>query len=164
MKKYAVCLMALLLIVPVLAIAEEAPKYGKEVGQALKPFDLPQVEGGNVTLESLAGKKTVLIFMQSSCTQCRDEMRAANEMYEEVKDKANVVAIGVDIESRRLTQYKKAYKITFPILLDPEFAVGTSAGVRVTPATVVLDKEGKIVEKILGGLTRGDVEELFGKL
>jgi peroxiredoxin len=117
-----------------------------------------------VTLASLAGKKTVLIFMQSSCTQCRDEMKAVAEMYDKIKDKVNVVAIGVDIEPARLTQYKSAYKIQFPILIDPDFSVPASVGVRVTPATIVLEKDGKIAQKIVGGIGRGEIEELFSKL
>lgn len=165
-KKILVFAMAMILALPLLAVAEEAPapQFGKDVGQALKPFDLKQVDGPNVTLASLAGKNTVLIFMQSSCTQCRDEMKTVNAMYDKIKDKVNVVAIGVDIEPARLTQYKSAYKIVFPILLDPDFTVPTSVGVRVTPATIVVDKDGKIAQKITGGIGQGEIEELFGKL
>ncbi len=163
-KKFLMFAMAMVLALPLLAGAEEAPQFGKEVGQALKPFDLKQVDGPNVTLASLAGKKTALVFMQSSCTQCRDEMKAINAMYDNIKDKVNVAAIGVDIEPARLTQYKSAYKIQFPILLDPDFTVPTSIGVRVTPATIILDKDGKIARKILGGIGQGDLEELFSKL
>lgn len=165
-RKLLVFATVMMLALPFAAAAADAPQpqYGKEIGQALKPFDLKQVEGPNVTLESLAGKNTVLIFMQSSCTQCRDEMKTVNAMYEQIKGKVNVAAIGVDIDPARLTQYKGAYKIQFPILLDPEFTVPTSVGVRVTPATIVIDKEGKIAQKILGGIGASEIEELFSKL
>ncbi len=165
-KRLLVCVLAAILVLPVLATAAEeapAPKYGKEVGQALKPFDLPQVDGKNVNLESLKGRKTFLIFMQSSCTQCRDEIKTVNGLYDSIKDKVNVVAVGVDIDPTRLTQYKTAYNVKFPILLDPEYSVPNSLGVRGTPATVVLDKDGMIEQKIIGGIGQGEVEELFGK-
>ena len=51
----------------------------------------------------------------------------------------------------------------FPVMLDAD-NVGNDYGVRFIPTLVVIDSEGKIAEKIVGGVTASDLTALIDGL
>ncbi|TLN17428.1 redoxin domain-containing protein, partial [bacterium] len=46
-----------------------------DVGQVLPKFSFKDAEGKTVTQENLKGKKTLLVFSQMACRQCRYEVK-----------------------------------------------------------------------------------------
>ncbi len=139
------------------AFAEEAAppaeKYGSAVGDKLKPFKLNEpVLNKTFELKDLAdGKKdAALIFMQTACTLCVNEVTEFAGAKDEIEEKLGVALVSVDFDAKRIPPYKEAYKVPFPILHDGDASVLESAGFKSTPAIVLVDSKGIIKKRIEG--------------
>jgi thiol-disulfide isomerase/thioredoxin len=119
---------------------------------ALAPnFSLKSLENREMTLTSLKGKVVLLDFWATWCPPCREAIPHLVELYQNYKDKGLVV-IGMNVdrgEGEVVRRFVKSMGIPYPILLAPEETV-RDYGVNALPTTVLVDKEGKIREKIVG--------------
>jgi peroxiredoxin len=79
-------------------------------------------------------------------------MPAMEKLYQEFKDSGfEVVAVSIDTKGKEaVASFAKKLKLTFPILLDREMAVMHQYEVRGLPATFLIDREGRIVQAIVG--------------
>lgn len=157
MKRWVSLAAALLFVLafsgPALA-ADEPPaeKFGTAVGEKLKPFKLNEpVLNKAFEIKDLAdGKDVALVFMQTACTLCVNEVGELVSVKDEVEGKLAVALISVDFDPKRIPPYKDAYKVPFPILHDGDAAVLESAGFRSTPAVLVVDGKGVIKSRLEG--------------
>lgn len=114
-------------------------------------------EGNDAALSDYAGKgKIVLIdFWASWCGPCIAEMPNVKEAYAKYKDKGfEIVAISLDDNADAWKKSIKDLAITWPQISDLkawESDLAAAYGVRSIPHTVLLDKDGKIIEKDLRG-------------
>jgi len=132
--------------------AAPAKPVGKDVGMYLKDFSLKApLDGGKVfTNKSFHGKSTIYAFIQSACSNCRNEVRELNALYPEIKGKYNVVAIFIDLDDTRMAKYREKNEIEYPILHDPGADVAESVGYSSTPAMIIVAADGKILKKMSG--------------
>ena len=127
------------------------------VGQKFTDFELKNLEGKAVKLSDYAGKgKVVLVdFWASWCGPCRQEMPNVVKVYNQYKDK------GFEIVGVSLDQTEEAWKkgiadlgITWPQMSDLKYWQCEAAaiyGVNAIPHTVLIDKDGTIIERNLRG-------------
>ena len=126
-------------------------------GKPAPEFTLPSSEGGEVTLGSLLGKTVVLYFyprdMTPGCTREACEFRDTQGPLK----RAGAVVLGVSPDSLGAhDKFKKAYKLNFPLLSDPDKKVAKKYGAwgekimygkKVTGmirSTFVIDGEGTV--------------------
>ena len=169
MKKFVSVAVAVLAVLTLsgAAFAEEpaappAEKYGSAVGDKLKPFKLNEpVLNKSFELKDLAdGKDAALIFMQTACTLCVNEVTEFAGAKDEVEGKLGVALVSVDFDAKRISPYKEAYKVPFPILHDGDAAVLESAGFKSTPAIIVVDSKG-IIKKRIEGYDRLELKNIL---
>ena len=67
-------------------------------------------------------------------------------------DSVNVLAVNVQEDRNTAAAFSSQYGWTFPTVLDPEGKVANAFGVQGIPANFVLDKDGKIVQTMVGGV------------
>jgi peroxiredoxin len=142
---------------------EQKEVFGSKVGDKLAPFSLPDpTTSKDYSMKDLAvgGKDIALVFMQSACTLCVAEINEFVGASDELKDKLNVTLVSVDFDAGRLTPYKAAYKIPFPLLHDKEGKVIEIAGFASTPATIIVGANG-VVKKRIDGYNRAEVKGLI---
>ena len=126
-------------------------------GNVYKDIISKDPEGNEIALSEYAGKgKYVLLdFWASWCPPCREEMPNLVSLYEKYKDK-NFELVGYSLD-----QAEDAWKngieklnMTWPQMSDCEFwdspAVKLYA-VQSIPCTILIDPEGKIIERGLAG-------------
>jgi hypothetical protein len=64
----------------------------------------------------------------------------------DLKDKVKFLAVGESDNSSALQRFKAAYRVPFPMVADPDWAVGVDLfHISGTPTTVLVDKRGKVL-------------------
>ena len=114
-------------------------------------FTLQSLDGSNVSLSSYKGKLVFLSFWATWCGPCKQELPSVQALYEKLKGKGFVI-LAVDIMEDRKTvsDFVKANAMTFPVLLDASGSVGRDYDAGSIPTNYLLDRNGKILARIVG--------------
>ncbi len=114
-------------------------------------FTLKDLDGKTVHLGDLRGRFIFLNFWATWCPACRDEMPSMEQLHRAFKDKGLVV-LGVNFQEGReaVAAFMREHGLTFRTLLDPDAAVSDQYGVRFIPTTVLLDREGRMIARVVG--------------
>lgn len=108
--------------------------------------------GEQVALDSLRGKVVLVNFWATSCPGCVHEMPELVKTYRKFETRGlELVAVAMNYDPpdyvRRFTQENA---LPFKVALDKDGAVALAFDARVTPTTFVINKEGQIVQRIVG--------------
>jgi len=108
-------------------------------------FTLKSNEGRNLRLSEQRGQVVLVNFWASWCGPCRQEMPHLNKLYDKYKA-AGFVMLGVNIDDNIDTATAAAQKwgVRFPVLFDADKAVSKRWDMGSMPATVLVDRDGKV--------------------
>ena len=67
-------------------------------------------------------------------------------------------------ERETAARFAREVGISYPVLLDREGSVAESYGVIGLPTTFLVDRDGRIVEEIIGDMNRRSLSELLDPL
>ena len=132
------------------------PPLGNTEGTLCYSTTLPLVAGGELDLQSLRGKATVINFWGTWCAPCKEELPDFNDLASEYGDQLAVVAIHTDYGKETAQAYIDA---NFPgskmlFAADTAEAYYEMLGGKGTyPMTWVLDADGVIVAKFEGKIS-----------
>jgi peroxiredoxin len=115
-------------------------------------FVSENLRGGNTGLADYKGKIVLLNFWATWCMPCRAEMPGMETLWQKYKEQGLVIAaVSVDEGSRgRIETFSKLLDLSFPILLDPESEVSDLYKVSNMPTSFLIDRNGKIISRIVG--------------
>jgi thiol-disulfide isomerase/thioredoxin len=123
-------------------------------------FRLARLGGGSpVTLASLRGKAVVINFWSSYCGPCKKEMPRLEAAAQRWGGKV-VVVVGIDtLDNHRAAQdFARNHGVTYAIGYDDVAEIATRYGVVATPTTFFVDRRGRIVKRILAGMTAAELD------
>lgn len=144
---------------------EEKRQPGTKVGDLAPDITLTDIDGNPTSISDYRGEKhLVLNFWASWCPPCREEMPAFEALYQENNQELAVVGINLQEDLEPIRSFLTENDITFPILLDPNSEAKRLYNVITQPVTYFINKEGVIVDKKLGPLTVGEINEKVGSL
>jgi len=124
-----------------------------EVERHIAPdFVSENLSGGNTGLKDYKGKIVLLNFWATWCMPCRAEMPGMETLWQKYKEQGLVIAaVSVDKGSRgQIETFSKLLDLSFPILLDPESKVSDLYKVSNMPTSFFIDRNGKIISRIVG--------------
>lgn len=126
----------------------ERPMQGKPVPD----FTLKDLNGATVKLADYRGKVLFINIWATWCAPCREEMPSMEKLYREMKgENFEMLAISIDEKGKEVVDpFVEEYGLTFPILMDPTSRVAKKFKTTGVPETFIVDKNGTIINHILG--------------
>lgn len=123
-----------------------------QVGDKAPDFKLVGAFGGEGKLSDLRGQYVILNFWATWCAPCVQEMPSLQKLHRAYDgDDFEIVAVSLDSEGASVVQgFAERNKLEFSLAVDPEKITESLYGLTGLPETYILDKDGKIIEKILG--------------
>ncbi len=117
-----------------------------ETGAKAPDFTLRDTNGKTWQLSKLRGKAVLLDFGRVTCLPCRavaGELQRFHETYG--KRGLQVLAVNLDGPmADRVPGFRREKGLTYPFLLDRDFAVAESYGVETIPFLVLVGPDGKV--------------------
>ena len=113
------------------------------------------LEGKTIPMSSLQGKMVLVNFWATDCPGCIAEMPGLIQTYNEYKNKGfEVVAVAMSYDPlRQVATYTHNNALPFPVSHDSTGEVAQQFNeVRVTPTSFIIDKQGRIIQKLIGEL------------
>lgn len=137
-------------------------------GSAAPEINLPDQEGNNIALSTLKGKVVLIDFWASWCSPCRRENPNNVRLYEKYKSKGfEIYGVSLDKERSSWVKAIKDDKLTWTHVSDLRYWQSVAAkkyGVSSIPFTVLIDKEGNVIEVGLrGAALEQKLEQIFGE-
>ncbi|QKT02776.1 TlpA family protein disulfide reductase [Ectothiorhodospiraceae bacterium 2226] len=115
-------------------------------------FTLPDLDGNVQRLTDYRGKAVILNFWATWCPPCLEEMPAMQRAWEQVQDEDIVlIAINVGEDEDTVFTFLADYPVDFPLLLDEDSTVIADWPVRGIPTTFVIDPQGRMAYRAIGG-------------
>lgn len=141
-------LVGLLFVLAGAVVASEIPSR-PAIGATIDEFTLPDAEGRERSLKSLAGKNgTVLLFISVQCPVSNAYNERMEKLAQDYKAKG-VAVIGINSnvaeDAAAVKNHAEANKLSFPILKDPGNKIADKLGAAVTPEAFFLDANNKLL-------------------
>jgi thiol-disulfide isomerase/thioredoxin len=109
--------------------------------------------GSTLKLSDLKGKVVLLNFWATWCPPCREEIPSMMKLNSFMAGKPfQMVAVSIDEGGKPAIQsFFKESGFSLPTYLDESGASAKSYGITGVPESFIIDKQGIIVKKIIGG-------------
>lgn len=154
--------------VDALTVLSEPKGVTESVAGTTPELNLKDLFGADQKLTGLRGRIVVLNFWATYCAPCREEMPILAAMQNEYAPYGvQIVGAAADTlaDQPKVVAYARERKLNFPVWLGATPADMTRFGVgSALPATVILDREGKIVWTKLGPVTGVELKAELDRL
>ena len=111
------------------------------------------LQGEKISLDGLRGKVVLVNFWATDCPGCVTEMPKLIQTYQKYKSQGlETVAVAMSYDPPNyVLAYSQKHALPFPVSLDPSGDLAKAfKDVKLIPTTFVIDKQGKILQRIVG--------------
>lgn len=127
------------------------------VGDSAPNFSIPSLGHGLITLRDYRGKVVVLNFWATWCPPCVEETPSLEDFAKKTRGEGvTVIGVSVDQDGKALEKFVADSRLTYIIARDPTRALATRYGTLKFPETYILDRDGKVADKIIGAINWND--------
>ena len=146
-----VLLAALILGGAVFLVVRRRPPRAVAVGELAPRFELPSLAQGPARLRDFHGQVVVLNFWATWCPPCVEETPSLEKFAEQLRPAGvTVIGVSVDQDQEAIEKFVLAFHLTFSIARDPDQVLAGRYGTFKFPETYILDRSGRVAEKIIG--------------
>lgn len=116
-------------------------------------FNVKTLSGTSLKLSSLKGKVVLIDFWATWCPPCRAEIPAFKELYDQYKGKGlEILGLSVDQDGEAAVRpFAQQNGINYPLAIADQALTEAYGGIRGIPTTFLIDKQGRIAQKYVGG-------------
>ena len=140
---------------------EASPVAATENLEPAPEIELKSITGETVRLSDLRGRVVLLNFWATWCVPCRAEIPELIEM-QHALEAQGLSVVGVvwnDPSSvEEIKEFQKEMKLDYTVLLGGESIADKFGGIAAAPTTFIIDREGRIRQKIIGQRSRASFE------
>ncbi|MNR79210.1 Thiol-disulfide oxidoreductase ResA [compost metagenome] len=120
---------------------------------AIPDVTFTNLQGKKITSQDLRGKVVMINFWATSCVTCVKEMPDMVATYNKYKDSGlEFVAVAMAYDPPNyVLNFVETRQLPFTIALDTQGELAKSFGdIKLTPTTLVVDKDGHIIKRYVG--------------
>lgn len=130
-------------------------------GDTAPNFKVVTDDGKTMTRSDFGGKLLVLNFWASWCPPCISETPSLEEFAKTMAPEGVVVlGISSDRNADRYKKFLQHFGVTFETSMDPSADISASYGTFQIPETYLIDRNGKVIEKVISNQNWMDPEFL----
>ena len=127
-------------------------------------FKLQDMDGKTHQLSDYKGQPVIINFWATWCPPCREELPSMNRGWAKIKsDGIAMIAINVGEDEDTVFTFTGDYPIDFTVLLDQSGEVINQWPIKGLPTTFVIDPQGRIVYRAIGG-RQWDADALLNRV
>ncbi len=128
-------------------------------GDTAPSFKVTTEDGRTITPKDFGGKLLVVHFWATWCPPCITETPSLNAFQKQFKnDGVVVLGISVDQSAKAYRAFLQRMNISFATARDPEAKIASDYGTFQYPETYIINREGKVLEKIISNTEWMDPE------
>jgi peroxiredoxin len=147
---------------------DQSTDFGIQEGNRAPNFQLKNLDGEEVALADLKGKKVILNLWATWCPPCKAEMPHMQEFYHEQQgNDVEILAVNLttaEKDPNGIEQFVMDYGLTFPVVLDTTGEVGDAYQAFTIPTSYILDTNGVIQKRIVGPMDKQMMTELINNI
>ncbi|HEV8148080.1 MAG TPA: TlpA disulfide reductase family protein [Bryobacteraceae bacterium] len=135
----------------VLVVAGTLEAKVVNTGDTAPKFSIKTDSGKTISRSDFTGKLLVLNFWATWCAGCVEEMASLNAFARQFAQQG-VVVLGISIDRNEPTyrRFLERNRVSFETARDPEAEISGNYGTFLLPETYLIDRSGKVLEKVVG--------------
>lgn len=128
-----------------------------------------QENGKEVKLSDFKGNVILVNFWATWCPPCRKELPSLSQISSELKDRGfKLVGVSVDENQSTVDNFLRSTPLSYTVvhengILFEKYMSATGGRENVIPQTYIIDKNGRIVETIIGSRSKQDFLSAINK-
>lgn len=161
----AVCVAVLVVVLATRDPATQRQTQSPLLGRLAPVVQGTTLDGGTFDLDALRGRWVLVNFFATWCTPCvveHPELVAFDDEHRAIGDAA-VVSVLYDDDPDAAREFFAERGGDFPVVLDPEGAIGVAYGVARVPESFLVAPDGTVVQRIVGGVTQEQLDDLLAR-
>lgn len=133
---------------------------GQLQGQPAPDFSLAALDGKTLKLSDFKGKAVLLNFWATWCEPCKIEMPWFVELQKKYGAQGlQVVGVAMDDSgTKEISDFARKMSVNYPIVIGKESVGNQYGGIPYLPSTFYIDREGKVVDRVFGLVSRSEIE------
>ena len=140
--------------------ARQVDGAGKLQGQPAPDFSLASLDGKTLKLSDYHGKAVLLNFWATWCEPCKIEMPWFVELQKQYASQGlQVLGVAMDDSSPKdIADFAHKMGVNYPIVIGKEAVGDQYGGIPYLPSTFYIDRDGKVVDRVYGLVSRSEIE------
>lgn len=129
-------------------------------GRPAPDFSLASLDGNTLKLSDFHGKAVLLNFWATWCEPCKVEMPWFVELQKKYGPQGlQILGVAMDDASpKEISDFAKKMGVNYPIVIGKEAVGDQYGGLPYLPSTFYIDRDGKVVDRVYGLISRSEIE------
>ncbi len=122
-----------------------------KAGDTAPAFSIQADNGKTVTTRDFGGKLLILNFWATWCPPCVQEVPSLDQLSRQLGPRGLVVlGVSVDKDEKAYKDFLTRFRVSYITARDPGQTINTKYGTIQYPESYLIDRNGKVVEKVVG--------------
>ena len=129
-------------------------------GQPAPDFALAGLDGKTLKLSDFRGKAVLLNFWATWCEPCKVEMPWFVQLQQQYGPQGfQVLGVAMDdSDPKEIQEFAKKMSVNYPIVVGKEAVGNDYGGIPYLPSTFYIDRDGKVIDRVYGLVSRSEIE------
>lgn len=144
----------------------QAVTIAPTMGHKAPDFQLYKLSGGSMSLAGLQGKPVFVNFFASWCPPCQRETPDLVKLYKKYGQQIQFVGVDLTVNDSEadVKRLVHDFGVKYPVLLDVTGRVAQQYQVLGIPTSLLISRNGTVVDRTQGGLGMTDLEARMQQL